>query len=178
MDNQIKKNEAVENENEYATPFNIDFISEDEGQIKKYFSQISQLPNSLKILFIDFSTAEFIEDRLGPQFQLSPDQKKEITKIIRDIIIPKIYLGDLVKTVQEKLKIDEVKAREVANFIFTNLFSKEALEELKKLHVVKFGQTRQISAPQNLSGQESVSTRKPESINNPNVIDLRNKPGE
>ena len=159
-DEQVQK---FSPEREYLTPYNVDIKTYSPQIFQIYQNEISKLTEIFKILLIDFSTAEFIEDKLSPQFQLSPDQIKEITRIIRDIILTKISLTDLVKTVEEKLKVDEVRAREITNFIFTNLFSKEAMEELKKLHIAKFGQT---VAP------------KPEVTNNPNIIDLRSKSGE
>lgn len=172
---------------DYRTPYNIDIDALGAGDFDSYLRSISGLPRILNNILFDFSTAEFIEENLGPNFQLSPDQKKEVIRIIRDLILSKFYLGDLINRFQEKLGMDQQKSRDMINYIFSGLFPKEALEELKKIQVAKFGQVGPSSPPQSpiqtrppetQPFQPPIQASKTEVQANPNVVDLRSRSGE
>lgn len=168
---------------EYRTPYNVDIDALGVGDFDSYLRSISRLPRILNNILFDFSTAEFIEENLGPNFQLSLDQKKEVTRIIRDLILLKFYLGDLINRFQEKLNLNQQKSRDMINYIFSGLFTKEVLEELKKIQIARFGQISpssppqlpiQTQPPQIQPFQPSIQAPKTEVQANPNVVDLRN----
>lgn len=170
MDDQQNQNQEIR----YKTPFNIDVEKIPRDDFNLYVNTVMQLSQDFKNLLTEFSTAEFIHDNLGPQFQLSQNQKEEVTRIIRDLILAKLSFGNMVAVFQEKLNVDQQKSRNLINYIFTNLLSKETLEELKSMHMKKFGQTLPSSPLQPIQQPQPIQSQKIE-IKNPNVLNLRDK---
>jgi len=122
----------------YPTPYNIDIDNLSDKLRGEFILQVNKLPILLRFIMLDFSTAEFFEEKLKTQFKFSNSQNQEIIRITRDALLSKTYLGDIVNEIKTKLATDAVKAKEVANYLLTNLFSKEALEELKVQHKKRF----------------------------------------
>jgi len=114
------------------------------------------------------STAEFMEENLGPNFNLDNEQKKKITIIIRDILLGDTSLNSMPVLISSKLNIDPNTSAQIANKIMGGLFE-PAIEDLKKIQIKSFPE--KINRP---------ITEKPDlkiepGINKNNVVDLRNK---
>ena len=73
-----------------------------------------------------------------------------------DIILTDVYLGDIVSQIQQRVYIDEQKAKTTAGLIVAELFT-PILEELKKKHVEKFG--KMMTQPQKQSPLPQIQTQ-------------------
>ncbi|MBI2676719.1 MAG: hypothetical protein HYX21_02065 [Candidatus Yanofskybacteria bacterium] len=166
MDIDITTQQQFSKEGEYNTPYEIDIKSfTDQRSMEKYILSTLEPTKNIQKILLDFETAEFIEEELGPKFNLPVPQKREITRVVRDLLLAKVYLGDMVKIIAEKLDITTESAKQIANELI-RLFT-PALEDIKKLHIEKFGKKTE-TAPSSAPATGG--------INNPNnTVDLRNK---
>src|SRR3989344_3105278 len=103
---------------------------------EKLQDKIDELPQSLANLISDAETAEFLEALTQKYVQLSV-QGPDIARLIRDVVIADVFIGDMPKEIPARLGIDPATAREVANQIVSQLFA-PVLEDLKKVHREKF----------------------------------------
>jgi len=174
MNIDITTQQQSTNEGEYNTPYEIDIKNfTDQRSMEKYILSTLEPPKNIQKILIGFETAEFVEEDLGPKFNLYVVQKREITRIIRDLLLAKVYLGDMVKTIEEKLNITNEPAKQIANELI-RLFT-PALEDIKKIHVEKFGRpAADVATPSNSKSQ--IPERDKSQIINPgNIVNLRNK---
>src|SRR3989344_7242464 len=89
----------------YATPFNVDFPGpKSKNFFTEYTARVLSLPESIKNILMDSSTAEFIEEKLGPNFNLTSGQRTEITRIIRDVLLGDMFIGEMSQNISAKLK--------------------------------------------------------------------------
>ncbi|MDO8495553.1 MAG: hypothetical protein Q7S32_03480 [bacterium] len=141
-------------EGRYDTPYSVtlrEFF--DASQKVKYIERILLLPDRLIRVLFDFKIAEFIEEDLGPRFNLSEEQKKELTKIIRDILLSDLSINQLPQKIQEKTKVNQNEAGDITKELLTKVFA-PVLSDLKRM------QPPPPAPPLN---------------NQNNVLDLRNK---
>lgn len=99
---------------EYHTPYNVDMPS-NTTELAGFINRVQQLPNWKRNFLMDFKTAVFIEEKLGPKFRLSVNQKREITIILRDYILGDIK--DAQSQILQKLKVDPNTARKITSVI-------------------------------------------------------------
>ena len=150
-------------------------------------TKIDKLPQTLADFLADSKTPGLLDSLTQKYIQLSA-QGPDVARLIRDVVIADVFIGDMPQELSRRLGIDQQLAREVANQIVSQLFT-PVLEDLKKLHREKFpgrlpakpatqqvpGDRFQVSGqsgqaqPQKYQGEEL-----PESGGN--IIDLRNKP--
>lgn len=160
---------------QYATPYNVDlFFSNSKNYFAEYIRRVFLLPESIRNILTDDSTAEFIEDKLGANFNLSPQNKIEITRIIRDVLLGDLSLNTVSDSISVKLNINEDTAAQITNKIVIELFQ-PAIEDIKKMQKEKFsnqsgGIARNPEPIQSLK-KTPVSNS---SVNPNNVVDLRN----
>lgn len=168
-----KQNNAVA---DYPTPYDVDIGSLNSNDLEGFISRTLALPQILGRILTNFSTAEFIEEKLGVVFGLNTNQKKEIARIIRDVILADIYIGDMPAQISSKLGVDQSMATEIARAIVSQLFA-PVIEDIKKLQLQKFGKLpnsstpqppQQARPPQHIPGEELPET-------GGNIIDLRSK---
>lgn len=147
MDLNITNNQKpVSEDGLYCTPYNVDLDQLDSLGFKNYIGRITELPQEFQSIISDFSTAEFIEDVLGQNFALNTEQKKAIARIIRDVILVDVYLGDFVQLISQRVSVDPQKAKDIANAILAGPLSTQ-LDTLKKMHIAKFGQKQTVTVP-------------------------------
>lgn len=158
--------------------------------IEKYMERVSALPALIQKIMRDFSTAEFIEEKLGPQFGLSPDQKGNLVMLLGGILLADVFVGDMVWEIQNRLQIDQNTATQIASTIVSELFA-PALEEIKQVHRQKFEDRATSPKPPSQVQQSAPQPQRPSQppppkrtfsnpaasldINKNNVLDLRNK---
>lgn len=158
---------------DYPTPYDIDIGNLNSHDLEGFISRTLALPQALGRVLTSFSTAEFIEEKLGAAFKLSDNQKNDIARIIRDIILADIYIGDMPAQISSKLGIDQNVATEIARAIVSQLFAL-VIDDIKKLQLQKFGklpssnQQQPARSPQHIPGEELPET-------GGNIIDLRDK---
>lgn len=142
---------------------------------EKLQDKIDVLPQSLANLLTDSKISAFIESLTQKYIQLSV-QGPYIARIIRDVILADIYIGDMPAQISSKLGIDQNTALGIARAIVSQLFA-PVIEEIKKLQLQKFGKLpgssvpqppQQTRPPQRIAGEELPET-------GGNIIDLRSK---
>lgn len=157
--------------NLYETPYvaGLNDIGEDVPSLDKFMLKISQLPLGAKKVFHDFSTAEFIEEKLSLAFNFSTNQKNKITRIVRDILLAQIFIGDMPKEISSRLNVNLETANNIASMILSELFA-PAIEDIKKEQTAAFP-NRLTSPAKNVVPNPAVNL----DVNKNNVLDLRNK---
>lgn len=173
MDNNLNKDSSPQSSG-YATPFNVDLY---DPKFKKgateYFRRVGSLPMPVKDIMANPSTAEFIEENLDQTFGLNTNQKTELTRILRDILLADLFWGDFPKTVSARLQVAPDTAIQIVKTITDGLLT-PALEDIKTMQKEKF--SNRIS--QNQSNQAQSQAQPPQQNINPeqgNVINLRDK---
>ena len=168
MDNILNQQNNTLNLPSYSTPFNVDFFlqSKPKGYFTEHTRRVLSLPESAQNIMVDLSTAEFIEENLGQAFGLSADQKTELTRIIRDILLADAFLGDFPALVSSKLGVEMNTANQIAQKIVAELFV-PAIEDIKNIQREKF-KDRIAQAKSNQTQQLPPNTEQG------NVINLRN----
>lgn len=123
---------------DYLTPYTAGlFHLTDKSDLMHYASKFDLLPPAIKKILFDFSTAEFIEEKVGVKFNLDKTQKKEIAHLIREVLLGNIFIGDFTKCLQTNINIDGGRAKDIASMIVGNLFP-PALESIKAAQRTKF----------------------------------------
>ncbi|MEK7151473.1 MAG: hypothetical protein AAB784_02040 [Patescibacteria group bacterium] len=185
MSDQIQQNFRL-------SPYWVDSINTPGFDWNKFQDKIDATPDDLYNILVAEQTINFIRSLTQKHISLST-QGSDITRIIRDVVIADVFIGDMPRELSRRLGIDQQLAREIANQIVSQLFT-PVLEDLKKIHNEKYpGRlpnkpvaqqqstplepavasgvlplTGQAPPPQKYPGEEL-----PESGGN--IIDLRNK---
>lgn len=120
---------------EYNTPFNVGI--RDQVDIASYARRWQGLPQGIKDIGFDSTTAEYIEDQFRPRFGLSREQTRAITVVVRDLLLVDLYLGDLTREIQSRLAVDESSAKTMADALFSEVLQ-PIRGDLKELHQDKF----------------------------------------
>lgn len=174
MDETLNK----QGDSSYATPFNVDFFG---AKPKNYFTEytirVLALPESIKSLLMDSSTAEFIEDNLGQNFKLTREQITEVTRIIRDILLGDISINDMAGKISEKLRVGPTVASEIQSKIINDLFG-SAIDDIKKIQKERFPQPQYVPRPAPFrppTAPDRPDLKIEPNVNRNNVVDLRNK---
>ena len=123
---------------DYFTPYRAGIVEfRDKNDFINYNTKFNFISVPVRKVIFDFSTAEFIEEKLGTKFGLDEIQKKEIANLIREVLLGNIFIGDFTKSIQEKLNLDEGKSKDIASMIVGELLS-PALESVKAVQRAKF----------------------------------------
>jgi len=141
----------------------------------KLQDKIDKLPIVLGNILTSYKTSEFIEMLAQKYVQLGV-QWSDIARIVRDVVLADIYIGDMPAQISSKLGVDQNTALEIARAIVSQLFA-PVIEDIKKLQLQKFGKLPGSSAPQQ-SPQARPPQHKPgEELpeTGGNIIDLRNQ---
>ncbi len=170
------------------SPFFADSETMSDLAWEKLQDKIENLPPTLANLLADNKTSDFVESLSQKYIQLSA-RGTDIARIVRDVILADIYIGDMPAQISSKLGVDQNMALEIARVIVSQLFA-SVIEDIKKLQLQKFGklpgsstlqqspQARQNFASQNLGGQARPLQHIPgEELpeTDGNIIDLRSR---
>ncbi|PJE50406.1 MAG: hypothetical protein COV29_04530 [Candidatus Yanofskybacteria bacterium CG10_big_fil_rev_8_21_14_0_10_36_16] len=137
LKNEPQEKKQVDEEG-YFTPYNVGMKETSEKEVERLVYATSSLPQNLRSILVGFDSAVYIEENLGPAFGLTLNQKKEIAKVIRDVVLADLFIGDMVSRLSVEGGMEQNKAREVANHVVNNLF-KPVLEDLKNIQRERFG---------------------------------------
>lgn len=122
----------------YFTPYTVDLFGlTNKVDIADYAGRFRNLPESILKVVFDFSTAEFIEDKLGQTFGLNSEQKTELTKVVRDVLLADVFWGDFPTLVSSRLDIDADTADQIVKTMTSELFA-PAMEDIKAIQRDKF----------------------------------------
>lgn len=131
------KNNIIENST-YSTPFNVDFFGvKPENFFAKCIERVLSLPESVKNILTNYSTAEFIEEKLGQTFGLEAEQKANLTRILRNILLADIFWGDFSSLISSKLRVDTNTANQIVKMLTDELLA-PAKEDIKAIQKEKF----------------------------------------
>ena len=100
-------------------------------------NKVESLPSALKDAILSLKAAEVIES-VGSSNGLKDEQIEELSKITRDVIIAKLFIGDMPSQIAVQVGVDSIKARDIANKIVNQLFV-PVLEDLKRVQKDRFG---------------------------------------
>lgn len=118
------------------SPFFVDSAGVPDLVWEKLNAKIDKLPQALADLLVDAKVSEFIQSLTQKYIQLSV-QGADVARLIRDVVIADVFLGDMPQEIQRRLGLDPATAREVANLIVSQVFA-PVLEELKQVHRARF----------------------------------------
>jgi len=122
----------------YHTPYSVGLIGLNHpNDVEAYMSKFKFLSPQVGQIVFDYSTAEFVDEKLGQAFGLTVDQKLNITRTIRDILLGDTFIGDMTQTVKITLGLDETKANDLVSMIAGELFP-PAIESIKLVQRLKF----------------------------------------
>lgn len=131
----------------YSTPYTVDlFEMGDTAQIDIYVNAVRSLPKSMSVIMTDQATARTINESIAPMFSLSPDKAKELTRIVRGVLMSTIYVGDLIVEIQQRIGVDEQTSQRIANELVAQVF-KSAMDDIKSTQVARFSD--RIGKPKN-----------------------------
>lgn len=153
------------NSKNYFTPYAVDLSNMSSATIDSFDKRIEALPKNIRDAIDDFAMAEFIEDVLGEKFGLTADQKIELTRIVRDILMGDILLSDALRMVSQKLTVPADVARDICNGLLAGPLA-PTIEDLKTLNKKQ---------PQSSPPSPPPPTMPSGQINPNNVVDLRNQ---
>lgn len=170
MEEAIEKLDETLETGFYETPFSIDMLSfSTKNHYIDHVRKVLSLPKPIQGIMTDFSTAEYIEDKLGTAFGLNTDQKSELTRIIRDILLADAFWGDFPTLVSSRLGIDANTANQMVKAIASELFA-PAVEDIKTMQKNKFSDRISQSG-----SNQAQPTQQNASVEQGNVINLRDR---
>ena len=148
---------------------------------KSYNHKVSVLPESIKDVLILPETTEFFMD-LAIKLNLSEEQSADLSRIVRDILIGDMFIGDFQNNLMEKMHTDESSAENIKNLIISELF-KKAIEDIKREQYKSFPNRIRPASSESLISSPNVSrppvsnsqASPPPNISQNNTVDLRNK---
>src|SRR3989338_1927531 len=133
LDSQTQPNNSIS-----ATPFSVDLFSPSgETFFEEYAKKIAPVSVPIKNILMDNSTTDFVEANLGPAFGFSLEQKTEIMRILRDVLLGDLFIGDMIATISQKLNVDSQVAQQISTSILNELFA-PAIEDIKRIQREKF----------------------------------------
>lgn len=154
------------------SPYNVDLqeLMSNQSSWEVFANKFIKLPRSIKDLMLT-NSAEFLWS-LGHRLNLSEDQSSELSRIIRDILLGDIFIGDMAAIISQKLNEDLSAGKSIANEIVRDLFM-PAIEDIKRIQKEKFGDRPREEIRSNANPGSQIG--KQAEINQSNVIDLRNQ---
>ncbi len=139
---------------------------------ERFQDKIEIISEVLFALLVTEETSEFIKSLTQKYVQLSV-QGPDIARIIRDVVLADVYIGDMPAQISSKLGVEQNTALEISRAIVSQLFA-PVIDDIKKLQLQKFGKLPGPSTPQQSSAPRPVpGADLPETGGN--IIDLRNK---
>ena|SRR3989344_2563656 len=167
-DDILDQQENIPEDSTYATPYNVDlFLPKSKNFFTEYTRRVLALPEPVRSVLMDSSTADYIEEDLGPSFGMNKEQKTEVTRIIRDVLLGDISINEMAGKISESLETDPTVAYQIQSKIVGELFG-AAIEDIKKTQKVLPAQPQYIPPPPPPRSQ-------PPPTNPNNVVDLRNR---
>ena len=174
-DNEIAEDEIAEFEELMAAspennfdiynPFRVDTLEMQKsgGLWERFVKQVDSVPSPIKDILFNIGTMELLI-RIAENFNLSRNQSRELSRIIRDVLLGNAYVGNMLQDITNRLALDSGAAKAIANEIVSELFS-PAIEDIKKIQIGR----KEIGTPPSAAG---VSYRE---VQGSNVVDLRGK---
>lgn len=142
-----------------------DYFSQHEAEQNQFYAKIRTIPEAVSNILFGVDTPEIIE-KICRDYQLNDERSKELSRLIRKVLVVELYLGNIVSEIAKQLSTEQNLAKEIANRLVAELFA-PALEDIKRLHMEKFA-----PSPKTMG---DTAAKSQENINPNNVLDLRDK---
>lgn len=171
------------------SPYEVDFkeLLSSEKTWNVFANKFIKLPFAVKDIIVSRTTADYLKilySRIG----LDQNQSADLSRIIRDVLLTDIFLGDFPTLISQKLNIETKTASQIVQRVVNELFA-PAIEDIKKMQREKFedritqirsGQIRQSPTPQQplipaQSRRPTGLVRPSEIVQEGNVINLRDR---
>jgi len=114
-----------------------DVYSNDNHKLKAFESRYDELDQELKDFLINVEVVSFLEEKISIPFELSLEQSQQLATIVMENLVAEIYIADIARIIEERLKLDSEKSKQIGQLIVFDLF-KPILEKLKIVHGQKF----------------------------------------
>ncbi|MBI2062642.1 MAG: hypothetical protein HYT61_00105 [Candidatus Yanofskybacteria bacterium] len=118
------------------SPYSVDGMQTPGFNYGLFQDKLDNLPTNLVDFLLDSSVPDFIMNLTQKHVQLSI-RGPDIARLIRDIVIGDVFVGDMPQELSRRLGTDLATSREIANQIASQLFT-PILEDIKKVQMVKF----------------------------------------
>src|SRR3989338_2186398 len=150
----------------FYSPFRVDLQTTDPLDWDKFLKKISALPVSITNILTDANTIELII-MISEDFDLSDEQSSDLSRVVRDVLLADVFLGDFPALISSKLRVEASIASQIANKIVNELFA-PAIEDIKNMQRGKFkDRIAQV--------RSSQTQQPPPNTEQGNVINLRDK---
>ncbi|MBI2627145.1 MAG: hypothetical protein HYW77_02785 [Parcubacteria group bacterium] len=173
-------------------PYNV-YTSEIKGnsfKSAKFMDALMGLSQYIRTFIFESEMPHQLKDSIAIPFKLDEKKSSELAKLLMEIILGWVYLGDVIKQIGERLQLDQETAKQIAAIVINQIFQ-PILPQLKQMHIQKFS----VQATPGVSNQSQAKSLQNE-FRNPevprplpprppviaqpkpsnNVVDLRNKP--
>ncbi len=157
--------------NKIYNPYLIDFDKYKQKHVifESFTNKLHLLSKSILSIILDINTQDLLKI-LSEDDSLSNAQSADLTRIVRDILLGDIYIGDMPSLIQLKLQISLHQAQEISSRIVSELF-KPAIDDIKKMQLTKFkdrilqgtkkepteAQRKERTIQQQISGEKHVT---------------------
>lgn len=121
----------------YKSPFTVDTEAFNPDELQLFMERVHDLPLALRQLMFDPGVARTINEKLAQQFNLDAAQTIELTRIVRDVLISTLFVGDLVVELSRRLNVDEARGQQITNALIGNIFE-PVMEDIRSLQVRYF----------------------------------------
>jgi len=171
------------------SPYSVDGLQTPGFNYNRFQDKLDALPGDLVDFLLDPAAANFVQSLTQKYIQLSV-QGPDVARLIRDVVIGDIFIGDMPKEISNRLGIDQTFAREIANLIVSQLFT-PFIEDIKKVQNERYpgrlpaklqeqdtgGQTPPPQGPPSVPQVKPAGHYQGEELpeSSGNIIDLRNK---
>lgn len=158
----------------YAVDLNL--LAPDSPDWTSYLAKISSLPEKIRGILFDSETVEFFLN-LAEAEDLTDGQSVELSRLVKDILVGDLFIGDMAQMIFDRLHVPPVNAKEISSKIISELFA-PALEDIKVMQREKFAgrvtQQASTQAPQPAAPPPVPGEARPKDLGG-NTLDLRNK---
>ncbi len=103
------------------SPFRVDAKEMDEAAWENFLGQVDILPESRKEPFFNPDTINLLYDA-AEKFDLSEDQIKNLSRIVRDTLLGNLEIDDLASNISGHLDLPPDKSSAIANSLASEIF--------------------------------------------------------
>ena len=119
-----------------ASPYFAGFDDFASPERKIFIGLLKDYPSTIKNFFLSESVALTIYN-ISKKIELNDDQIELAAKVVRNLILGKIFIKDFPSVLAKELNIDPAKAEEIANQIISQTFG-PIIEDVKRTQRSKF----------------------------------------
>ncbi len=173
MNEQNINSQIIISEEDYLfTPYNIGLENFDSAAFSSYVSKILTLPKPVIKLVMSYPTAEYLY-KLSLKYSLNINQRNDLTRILRDLLLDSLHSQDLISQLSVKLAIGQDTTERIVSDI-----ARELLAPIKNWISVESFLPLRFPSENRVEHEQKVVPEKKETQslheqNISNVVDLR-----